>query len=133
VLWHVPDDGEAASIIQRLMGPLAAGSYLAVEHTTLEVTGPKMAQAIALWNKHGTPTGTHWTPQQLDRLLGGLELVEPGIVPCTQWRPEASPFGEPALVDAYCAVDRTQQLEQAGRKPGDRLLASPTQHRKESP
>jgi hypothetical protein len=107
VLWHVLDDGEAATIIARLMGPLAAGSYLAVEHPTLEVTGPKMAEAIALWNTHGTPPGTHRTPQQLQRLLGGLDLAGPGIVPCTRWRPEASPFGEPAPVDAYCAVGRT--------------------------
>jgi hypothetical protein len=45
VLWHVLDDGEAASIIGRLMGPLAAGSYLAIERPTLEVSGPKMAEA----------------------------------------------------------------------------------------
>jgi hypothetical protein len=107
VLWHVLDDGEAASIIGRLMGPLAAGSYLAIEHSTLEVSGAKMVEAIGLWNKHGTPPGTHRTPQQLQRLLAGLDLVAPGVVACTRWRPEASPFGEPAPVDAYCAVGRT--------------------------
>lgn len=106
VLWHVLDDGEAASIIGRLMTPLAAGSYLAIEHPTLEVTGARMAEAIALWNKYGAPPGTHRTPQQLKRLLAGLELMEPGVVSCTQWQPEASPFGEPAPVDAYCAVGR---------------------------
>jgi hypothetical protein len=116
VLWHVLDDGEAATIISGLMGPLAAGSYLAIEHPTLEVTGPKMAQAIAVWNTHGTPPGTHRTPQQLQQLLAGLDLVQPGIVPCTRRRPEASPFGQPAPVDAYCAVGRTPQpVARAGR------------------
>jgi hypothetical protein len=106
VLWHVLDDSEAASIIGRLMGALVPGSYLAIAHPTLEVTGQKMAEAIELWNQYGTPPGTHRTPQQLARLFTGLELVEPGLVSCTRWRPEASPFGEPAAIDQYCAVGR---------------------------
>ena len=106
VLWHVLDDDEAASIIGRLMDTLAPGSYLAIAHPTLEVTGQKMAEAIGLWNQYGKPPGTHRTPQQLARLFTGLDLVDPGLVSCTQWRPEASPFGEPAPVDQYCAVGR---------------------------
>jgi O-methyltransferase involved in polyketide biosynthesis len=104
VLWHVLDDEEAQAIIDRLMEPLAPGSYLAVAHPTLEVTGEKMARAIALWNQYGKPPGTHRTPQQLARLFARLELVDPGLVSCTRWRPEASPFGQPAAIDQYCAV-----------------------------
>jgi hypothetical protein len=44
------------------MGTLPAGSYLAVAHPTLEVTGEKVAVAIAYWYQHGTPPGTHRTP-----------------------------------------------------------------------
>jgi S-adenosyl methyltransferase len=106
VLWHVLDDGEAAGITGRLLDALAPGSYLAIAHPTLEVTGPKMAQAIEWWNRYGRPPGTHRSPAQLTRLLTGLELLEPGLVPCTQWRPEATPFGEPAPVDQYGAVGR---------------------------
>jgi hypothetical protein len=106
VLWHVLDDGEAALIIGRLMDALAPGSYLAIAHPTLEVTGQKMAEAIELWNRYGTPPGTHRTPRQLGRLFAGLDLVEPGLVSCTRWRPEATPFGEPAPIDQYCAVGR---------------------------
>lgn len=106
VLWHVLDDDEAASIIGRLMQPLAPGSYLAIAHPTLEVTGQQMADAIELWNQHGKPSGTHRTPAQIMRLFDGLEMVEPGLVSCTQWRPEPSPFGEAAPIDLYCAVGR---------------------------
>jgi hypothetical protein len=106
VLWHVLDDGEAAAIIGALVGALAPGSYLAIAHPTLEVTGQKMAAAIADWNTYGKPPGTHRTPAQLAGLLAGLELVEPGVVSSTRWRPEATPFGEPAPIDQFCAVAR---------------------------
>lgn len=106
VLWHVLDDDEAGSILGRLTGVLAPGSYLAIAHPTLEVTGEKMAAAIRYWNAHGTPPGRHRTPAELARLLDGLVLVDPGVVSSTRWRPEATPFGEPAPIDQFCAVAR---------------------------
>jgi O-methyltransferase involved in polyketide biosynthesis len=106
VLWHVTGDAEADGILGTLMDAAASGSYLAVAHPTLEVTGEKMAAAIRYWNEHGTPPGTHRTPRQLAWLLRRLELVEPGMVPITQWRPEAMPFGEPEPSDQYCVVGR---------------------------
>jgi hypothetical protein len=106
VLWHILDDGRAQQILNSLMGPLAPGSYLAGTHPTLEVTGQKVATAIDHWNQHGKPPGRHRTPQQLARLFSRLELVEPGLVSCTQWRPEATPFGLPEQTDQFCAVGR---------------------------
>jgi hypothetical protein len=106
VLWHVLDNAEAAAIINRLMSATASGSYLAIAHPTLEVTGEKMATAIRYWNEYGTPPGTHRTPAELAELFSQLELVEPGLVSCTRWRPEAAPFGEPAEIDQFCAVGR---------------------------
>jgi len=41
VLWHVMDNDEAYAIIGRLMEVMPSGSYLALNHPTLEVTGEK--------------------------------------------------------------------------------------------
>jgi hypothetical protein len=106
VLWHVLDDDEADAILSTLMDATAPGSYLAVVHPTLEATGEKMAAAIRYWNEYGTPPGRHRTPQQLAWLFRRLELVEPGVVSAPQWRPEATPFGEPEPNDQFCAVGR---------------------------
>jgi O-methyltransferase involved in polyketide biosynthesis len=106
VLWHVPDDDEADSIVGRLMGSLAPGSYLAVAHPTLEVTGDRMARAIQHWNEYGTPPGIHRTPQQLRWLFRDLALVDPGVVSATRWRPESSLSAEPAEIDQFVAVGR---------------------------
>jgi S-adenosyl methyltransferase len=54
-------------------------------------------------------TGTS-TPRSVDRLdacFEDLELVEPGLVPITAWRPAVAEFGESAApVDAYGALGR---------------------------
>jgi hypothetical protein len=106
VLWHVLVDDDAHAIISRLMRAVPSGSYLALNHPTLEVTGEKMAQAIQYWNQYGKPPGRYRTPAELARLFHGLELVEPGLVSITRWRAEATPFGEPDEIDQYGAVGR---------------------------
>jgi S-adenosyl methyltransferase len=106
VLWHVMDDDEAYAIINRLVQAIPSGSYLALNHPTLEVTGEKMATAIRYWNEYGTPPGTHRTPAQLARFFDGMDLVEPGVVSITRWRPEATSSGEPEEIDQFGGVGR---------------------------
>jgi O-methyltransferase involved in polyketide biosynthesis len=106
VLWHILDDGEARQITARLMGAVAPGSYLAVAHPTVEVTGDKMTTAVRYWNLHGKPPGRTRTPREIAGLLNGLDLVEPGVVSSTRWRPEATPFGEPEELNPFCAVGK---------------------------
>jgi hypothetical protein len=106
VLWHVVDDSEAHAIIDRLLDAVPSGSHLAIAHPTIEVTGEKMDKAIQHWNRFGKPPGVHRTPQQIAGFFGRLELVEPGVVSCTRWRPEATPFGEPKEIDQFCGVGR---------------------------
>ncbi|MGH4025654.1 MAG: SAM-dependent methyltransferase [Pseudonocardiaceae bacterium] len=44
--------------------------------------------------------------QQLARCFEGMELVDPGVVPITQWRRDATEVGKVELIDAYGAVAR---------------------------
>ena len=106
VLWHVLDDDDAKAIITSLMQALPPGSYLALNHPTLEITGEKMAQAIQYWNQYGKPPGRSRTPAEIAGFFDGLELAEPGLVSITRWRPEAMPFGEPEEIDQFGAVGR---------------------------
>ncbi|MFC6880772.1 MULTISPECIES: SAM-dependent methyltransferase [Actinomadura] len=106
VLWHVTDDAKARGIIDTLMAAVPSGSYLAIAHPTIEVTGERMAEAIRQWNRFGKPPGVHRSPAQIAELFNGLDLVEPGVVSCPLWRPEATPFGPPEPIDQFCAVAR---------------------------
>jgi S-adenosyl methyltransferase len=106
VLWHITDDDEAHSVIHRLLDAVPAGSYLAIAHPTVEVTGERMAEAIRYWNQYGKPPGVHRSARQIASFFDELELVEPGVVSCTRWRPEAAPFGLPDEIDQFCGVGR---------------------------
>jgi S-adenosyl methyltransferase len=106
IVNFIIDDGEAQAIIRRLLEAVPSGSYLVVSHPTTEVDGEAMTEAVNLWNGTGSAQMTLRSRDALARLLDGVELVEPGLVTCSQWRPEERD-GEPAAVSHYGAVGRT--------------------------
>jgi hypothetical protein len=107
VLHHIPDTGQAQDIVRTLVAALPSGSYLAVNHSTSAVSGAAMEDAVAHWNRVGTPTMTLRTPAEIERFFDGLELLDPGVVPCSQWRAEpAAGGGPPDPVDEYAGVAR---------------------------
>lgn len=71
------------------------------------VHGAAMEEAVAHWNQVGTLSMTLRTPQQIARFFDGLDLLEPGVVSCSRWRPDLGPVGgQPAEVDEFCGVAR---------------------------
>jgi O-methyltransferase involved in polyketide biosynthesis len=107
VLHHIPDSAEAYSIVGQLTAALAPGSFLAINHSTSAISGEAMQDAVRHWNQVGTPTMTLRTPDQVTAFFTGLELLPPGVVSCSRWRPEAGPGGAlPAEVDEFCGVAR---------------------------
>ncbi|MBO0787861.1 MAG: SAM-dependent methyltransferase, partial [Actinobacteria bacterium] len=66
-----------------------------------------MEEAVRHWNQVGTPSMTLRTPQQIARFFDGLDLLEPGVVSCSRWRPDLSAAGGQAPeVDEFCGVAR---------------------------
>jgi S-adenosyl methyltransferase len=106
ILNLVGDTDQAKAIVNRLMDGVPAGSYLALGHPTTELTGGQMnEQAMAFWNEHAVPPIRGRTRAELAYILDGLELLEPGLVSLTQWRPDGSDTGgQPAHVPEYGAV-----------------------------
>jgi hypothetical protein len=104
VLHHIPDTDEAYSVVRRLTAPLPPGSFLVINHSTSAISGSAMEDAVAHWNKVGTPSMTLRTVEQIAAFFDGLDLLEPGVVSCSRWRPEAGE--EPAEVDEFCGVAR---------------------------
>lgn len=103
VVIFVHDDDEARSIVNQLLGAVPSGSYLAISHTTF---GPGTDEAVAFWNERGTPKLKQRTPEQVAAFFTDLQLLEPGVVSCPRWRPEATPWGEPEEVAMLAAVGR---------------------------
>ncbi|MEU6487622.1 SAM-dependent methyltransferase [Streptomyces sp. NPDC046887] len=98
VVIFVEDDAESYAVVRRLMAALAPGSHLVLSHTVRHPEMPDVDAAVAFWNEHGTPRLTQRTPEAVARYFDGLELLDPGVVSCSRWRPEAAgPAGEVAM------------------------------------
>jgi hypothetical protein len=107
ILGHVPDLDEAVTIVRTLMAALPPGSYLVTADGTNVIDGPAFEEAIAVWNANA-PLSYHLRhPDDLARFTEGLEVIEPGLVPCARWRPDpTTPPEDSRAVDEYGAVAR---------------------------
>ena len=107
ILGHVPDPDEAATIVRELLAALPSGSYFLTADGTNVLDGPAFEEAIGVWNANA-PLSYHLRhPDEIARFLDGLEVLEPGLVPCSRWRPSPGAAGEDLReVDEYGAVAR---------------------------
>jgi S-adenosyl methyltransferase len=105
VMGHVADTGAARSIVTRLMAGLAPGSYLSLNDGTSVVAREEIEKAQQGYDDTGAVPYKLRTPEELAGFFDGLELVEPGVVSCPRWRPDAESSG-PAEVDAFGGVGR---------------------------
>jgi S-adenosyl methyltransferase len=97
VLHFIPDAADPWGIVATLASALVPGSYLAVSHLTADLAPEQVAAATAAYNTQVPVPVTARTHSQVSALFGGLPLLAPGVVPVTEWRPEAvDPFGQPA-------------------------------------
>ncbi len=88
ILNFVLDNAEAQRIVSRLTDAARPGSYLALSHPTMELGGEGNAEAMRFWNEHARPPIRARSAEEIERLLAGLDLVDPGLVSCALWRPD---------------------------------------------
>jgi O-methyltransferase involved in polyketide biosynthesis len=105
ILGHVQDDEQARSIVRELTGALVPGSYLTLSDGAN--TSKAREQAHRRYAQTGAVPYKLRGPEQIAAFFGGLELLEPGLVPVSQWRPDPSPFGPPRHVDTYGGIARS--------------------------
>ena len=108
ILHHISDDGEAYTVVDRLLDAVPSGSYLTIAHSTNQITGAAMDEAVRHWNQFGKPPMTLRTPQAIARFFDRLELLEPGVVSTSRWRPDPAETssGPVPETDEFCAVGR---------------------------
>jgi hypothetical protein len=112
ILGFVDDFGAARSITSQLVDALPAGSYLAIADGVAGNGHTERAQ-----QRYNESAGAPYVlrrPDQLASFFDGLDLIEPGVVPCARWRPDVRGAGGTAGVGgtaddeavAYCGVAR---------------------------
>ena len=107
VLHFFPDADDPAGIVATLLEALPPGSYLVASHVTADYNDPtSAADGVQAVQRAGVPIVPRTADEFADLALAGLELVPPGLVPVSEWRPEAEPglLPKPAEVAYYGAV-----------------------------
>ncbi|HEX5117993.1 MAG TPA: SAM-dependent methyltransferase [Pseudonocardiaceae bacterium] len=95
VLHFVSDADDPAGIVARIREPLVSGSYISITHGSVVEGLPAQGERVEEAYER-TPTSLHLrTRDQVAALLSGMDLIEPGVVPVTEWHPDASDLDEP--------------------------------------
>jgi hypothetical protein len=104
ILHFILDSGEALGVVRRLADAVPSGSYVVITHATLDFDEGSTAQAEAQddWNSESANPLVPRTREEILRFFEGLEILEPGVVSMSRWRPED--VAEPAVVPGYCGV-----------------------------
>jgi O-methyltransferase involved in polyketide biosynthesis len=107
ILHFIGDFEQTLQLVSRLLDAVPSGSHLVLTHATLELSDAEAnAEAQEHWNENAAVALTPRTSRQITRYFDGLDLLAPGLVSMSRWRPEALPFGEPPVVAGYCGVGR---------------------------
>jgi hypothetical protein len=106
ILHFLPDSDDPGSVVARFLAALPSGSYLAIQHPTTDFYPPGVGSQGA-YRGAGIPF-QYRSKDEFARFLDGLELVDPGITPMVEWRPELEPDPQPSPSEAgaYAALAR---------------------------
>lgn len=104
ILAHIDDYDEALSIVIRLLDAVPPGSYLAVRDGA--DTNREYSAAIDRYNQTGAVPYRLRSPAQIEGYFDGLDLIEPGLVSCPLWQPDAPDISTPIVRAVYGAVGR---------------------------
>jgi hypothetical protein len=106
ILHAIPDADDPHAIAARLMDAVPSGSYLAISHLGREFLPPETLRQMQDLSRGNIQQEFAYRSQdEVALFFAGLDLVEPGIVPLQDWRPEpgAASTGKSAM---WCAVGR---------------------------
>ncbi len=105
VLHFVPDSDEPHEAIARYREVLAPGSFVAISHASwdgVSQEGRESGEQVnAIYRRTDSPLVLR-TGAEVAALFDGLEVVEPGVVPLSEWRPDS----DDAYISAYAGVGK---------------------------
>jgi hypothetical protein len=107
VLHFVHGHGAAQPIVRRLLDALPAGSYLVATHATQDFGTPEQQALYQQILQEGKSDVWTRPKDEFAALFDGLDLVEPGVVPASEWRPEpGAEIPERSDINVWTAVGR---------------------------
>ncbi len=90
ILHYIPDLAEAQRIVAELIDAVPPGSYVTISHAASDISAPEMAEMIRRMNEHLAEGNHVGRPREVvAEFFAGLDVLEPGVVKVTEWRPES--------------------------------------------
>ncbi|HEX8347697.1 MAG TPA: SAM-dependent methyltransferase [Actinoplanes sp.] len=104
ILMLLSDDDDPWSIVAALRDAMPSGSCLAITHPTADFNPVEMDQAVAAATGAGM-TLVARKKDEVQRFFGDWEMLEPGLVPVSAWRPD-KPVDRPEAAYYWAGVAR---------------------------
>src|SRR5579859_2147813 len=107
VLDFLREEDKPEAVVRTLLDALPPGSYLAASHLTLEHDPVGVGGGQRVYHKAGLPMNARDADEFASLAFSGLELVPPGVVLVSEWRPDSkAPLPTAAEVSCYGGVAR---------------------------
>jgi hypothetical protein len=88
LLHFIPDADDPAALLARYRDALPPGSALILTHGTGELLDPEVAAAVTRVYERAGLAIVSRTRAEVLGYFDGLDLVDPGVVPVHEWRPD---------------------------------------------
>jgi len=105
---NVVTDEVAQRLVDTLRAALVAGSYVVMAQISLDIFAIGTAEVVELLNEALDEPYIARTESEIAHHLEGYDLLDPGLVPIEQWRPDGDPpfLPDGQLIPLYGAVGR---------------------------
>ena len=87
ILQHIGDEHDPYAIVATLMDAVPPGSYLALSHPASDIDAEAVAKMAIVLNQMIAEKVTFRDRGGVSVFFAGLDLVEPGLVQASKWRP----------------------------------------------
>jgi S-adenosyl methyltransferase len=105
ILQFIPAEEDPYALVSQLLAPLPSGSYLVISHPTDDFNPNRPGESIQRYNERVADQATLRGQDETRRFLEGLDLIEPGVVAVSKWRPD-SDLVAAASSSMWCGVAR---------------------------
>ena len=114
VLDLIRDEDNLRRIIEELMAAVPPGSSLSISHVPNDMHMGQMSDMSDRLNRLLAQPSTDRSRAEVTGFFDGLELVEPGVIPIQQWRPDNPE--EASAVAAMWAASPSRTVSRLGER-----------------
>jgi hypothetical protein len=108
VLHFIRDQDDPYGSVAKLCAALCPGSYLVISHVTGENQDDRSLEQITDVYDQATAPLVMRPKGEIERFFSGFELIEPGLVYLSQWRPATEYYAGGGTRWAYAGVGKKQ-------------------------